>query len=952
MANKNLELISEKIRDDTLKDVLFNFNVDSPTFLSSDSEYISYFYNIMMISSAIIYKTYVYWKNTHSNKEQDKIIQEMQNSTLRVFNLLNQLYVSKNFDIDFVETLMTNIQIDLNVNSNNNALRIIGLEEFMRLNGNISKYFYWYKQSKLSSREDTVFTFDQFYDVIKSFKYLKDIKASETKHGTENKLKTLDIELEDINISLEDILLIKGDYVYILETFDFIDNKKTLDSELKDQVLILNYISIDATKKLTIKVYNINKNIEDTNGTVNIVEDLFIERFLDVYGIKQIQPKTSDAHFIKDYISFDNKYIKTFSIIISDCLTLKSKQKILLDYTRQYSNVFEHMKFKNSISNNVNNYQWDELVLFLLLEVGISKFLCYLLNNSIISIESITHQLKTTIGHRAIELIAEYEMTGKLSEQSVEVVVRNLINIATKLFSIDKVYYESSNYHESITDIINDTDNVLKKSSNYAIAFSKVTIKSLQLLSFLSIFYESLIVYAKIKSYWDMRLKGDWTPTYNEYKAKNIENLSKFSNAIELNKKNHIKYVELNKLEINQNYVLKAIELINQSFDDFIKINDNISSRDNVINIAFNNIIGRKEIFNSDQMNDYRNKIIEVYEKIGSKKIIKFTKDVLNDICKPILDFYNYIGGYKTDGRDIEACIYPITATYSNGVITEDGYRYSYFNISKNLDKDLVKVKMIIDGDFDFGEYYYCLPNVNRTAKLNINDKEEYTWVDPVLIPYECYKKDHYYDEKVELSIEVLEDKKDYEKVASLVFDSEVTAYTNLFGNKENAIKVLSKLFDNELSNYYKDNFYVLKCNKRIIGTTSMYRVLKKWNSDHIYKALRQCNLEVPSTINEAIMSFSDTFDDSMGDMYMISDVSIDNDYRRKGYATYLLQYLNNLARSEGKNTFLTVYKDNNAAIKLYTELGFIRYFVDYDNRGVGTKFDQGYYKMVMYNVV
>ena len=952
MPNKNLELINEKIRDNTLKDVLFNFNVDDPTFLSSDSEYIGYFYNVMMISATIIYKTYIFWKNNHTVKEQDKIIQEIPNSTLRVFNLLNQLYLSKNFDIDFVETLMTNIQIDLTLNSNNNSLMIIGLDEFMRLNNSISKYFYWYKQSKLSSREDTTFAFEQFYDVIKSFKYLKEIIVKEKTYSSENKLKTLDIKLEDVNITLKDVLLIKGDYIYILENFDFIDNKKFTDSLLKDQILILNYVSIDTTKKLTLKFYNSKNNFENSNGVINITEDLSIEQFLDTYGIKKLQPKSVDAHFIKDYISFDNKYIKMFSIIISDCLTLKAKQKILLDFNRQYSAVFEHMKFKNSISNNVNNYQWDEVVLFLLLEVGISKFLYYLFNNNIISIESITHQLKTTCGHRAIELITEYEMTGKLSEQSIDVIVRNIINIATKLFSIDKVYYESSNYHESITDIINETENILKKSNNYAIAFSKVTIKNLQVLSFLSIFYKSLTDYAKLKSYWDMKLKGEWTPTYNEYKAKNIENLNEFSKAIANNKKNYMKYVELNKYEINQEYVLKAIDLINQSFDDFIKINEEISSRDNSVNIAFNNIIGRKEVFSTDTINMLRNNIIDIYSKVGSKKNIRFTKELLIDILKPILEFYYFIGGYKNSNRDIESSIYPITATYSNGVITEDGYRYSYFNISKNLEKDLIKVKMIIDGDFDFGEYYYCLPNINRTAKLVINGKEEYTWVDPVLIPYECYKKDHYYDDKVDLSIDLLEDKKDYEKAASLIFDSEVIAYSNLFGNKENAIKVLSKLFDNEHSNYYKDNFYVLRCNNQIIGTASMYRNLKKWNSEYIYKAFRQCSIEPPSTIKEAIISFSDTFDDSMSDMYMISDVSINDEYKRKGYATYLLQFLNSVARREGKNTFLTVYKDNLGAIKLYTELGFVRYYIDYDNRGVGTKFDKGYYKMVMYNVV
>ena len=68
MANKNLELINEKIRDDALKNVLFNYNVDSPTFLSSNSEYINYFYNIMMVSAAVIYKAYIGWKNTRNAK--------------------------------------------------------------------------------------------------------------------------------------------------------------------------------------------------------------------------------------------------------------------------------------------------------------------------------------------------------------------------------------------------------------------------------------------------------------------------------------------------------------------------------------------------------------------------------------------------------------------------------------------------------------------------------------------------------------------------------------------------------------------------------------------------------------------------------------------------------------------------------------------------------------------
>ena len=80
MANKNLELINEKIRDDALKNVLFNYNVDSPTFLSSNSEYINYFYNIMMVSAAVIYKAYIDFSNfsdrniTHDDGTNIKLV--------------------------------------------------------------------------------------------------------------------------------------------------------------------------------------------------------------------------------------------------------------------------------------------------------------------------------------------------------------------------------------------------------------------------------------------------------------------------------------------------------------------------------------------------------------------------------------------------------------------------------------------------------------------------------------------------------------------------------------------------------------------------------------------------------------------------------------------------------------------------------------------------------------
>lgn len=242
---------------------------------------------------------------------------------------------------------------------------------------------------------------------------------------------------------------------------------------------------------------------------------------------------------------------------------------------------------------------------------------------------------------------------------------------------------------------------------------------------------------------------------------------------------------------------------------------------------------------------------------------------------------------------------------------------------------------------------------INSKEKKLVDGKEEIMWFSPAMIPYESYNNDYiYYDDNIKTDVEVLNNKEDYEKAAELIYNSEPIAYKNLFGSLDNAKKILPVLFENEQSNFYKGNYYVLKNENDIIAIIALYKSIKKWNNGYIEKAFIDAGITPPETINDAQKSFGDTFEDSINDMYMLNDLCVAEEYSGKRFGKYLFLYANNIAKRENRNTIFTVYADNKVAIKMYTDLGAIKFLSDFDNRGEGKKFDKEYYKMVMYNVV
>jgi ribosomal protein S18 acetylase RimI-like enzyme len=126
---------------------------------------------------------------------------------------------------------------------------------------------------------------------------------------------------------------------------------------------------------------------------------------------------------------------------------------------------------------------------------------------------------------------------------------------------------------------------------------------------------------------------------------------------------------------------------------------------------------------------------------------------------------------------------------------------------------------------------------------------------------------------------------------------------------------------------------------------------MPRWDSEQVVRAFYDCKIELPETAKNSYMYFEDTFNDTKANMYEVCDICVDKNYRRKGYGKFILNNINEIAKENGRDLMITVYKDNNKAISLYTQLGFLLYHNDYDNRGIGSNPNSEYLKMIKYNV-
>lgn len=977
----DLKTLKTYLCDDNLKTIIFEGNkeVREGWCLNNGQFSIHCFSNLMVFFTFLVYKIYLKKKREFDKSvNRERNLQEFSNSLIRLMNFFDSFYTEKNMSLDLFESTILNLEIDFRIAFNKGFLDWLQISRFFNFPKNdntLSLYFYELKKSKINPKKEHSFTYEKFCEVLKMFPILMDIKIDFERYSTTKYNKIIVSFTNDAyeKVELDEFLLHApvNNSLYYMDNF-VIDDPRVLDeNQKKHQALIATYLLVPANRNLKLfKLYFCDttcyKPAEPLTGQDAIVvgetliEDIFVK-----YGMVDLPFIERKSLFFKDYMFFNNKYIKNLAYIIADSLNNEARKDIRRKYSK-YETIFKRLGFDFETDNF--NIQWDEIIIFLLLEDGIYDFLVYLLVEKYIDYEKIHLEFQMRFGDQVKNITERYftianptiNIQSKTRHNIAKAHARAIILLATKLFAENNFELSTNYVPLAINDLMDDIKEICAINStrnNNLSLISRLTYvfnKIVSINHFMVAFYQALIEYEryyKVNEYPDSSSEKKESMTYDQYKELKENCLKTFTTEY----KSRIKELEsessLLQIKGYDNQYFKIIkEAITNSFDTLIDFNTEVSQRNTEKNELLFDILGQRFLFDNEDMIQCKNSFIKIINEMNYSSKEKITQFDIDHIEKTALSYLEYLRDgsfFKTS--NIEDAIYPVIGSYSHGVVSRDGYRYSYVTVNHGKDMVQEKVKLVSEESLNFGEAYYCIPNINRIANIPTEKEEiERIWISPIIIPYYALSSNI----KAEISNQF--DSKDYDKISELIFQTDEKIYSNLFGNLENAKKVFPILFTSRFHNnslFYKDNIYVTRIKNEshynIVAIATFYKTAPIWNTSAMIQAFNEAKVSFPPTFNDACQYFEKAFSMSIGNNCLISDLCVDSELRSRGYGSFIIKQLFKEAEKEGKNLILIAYKDNKKALRFYNSLGFVSYSEDKDSRGANST-NQEEYRMLI----
>lgn len=971
------EMIERYLPDDNLKTLIFEGDNEDSTFLQDEQDSIRYFSNLVVFITFVMYRIFIDTKlifNQKTSSEKTEEINNFSNSLIRLFNFFNNFYIEKNMSVEVFEGAILNLEIDYKINSDNKGFidwtKTRDFFNFQKDDNNLGNYFYELKKYRVSKRYKHSFTYEKFIGVLKRFPILTDMKVSFVDFY-DQKYKKVQIDFVGNTyspINLDDfILIVRDTNIYYLDGLEIDDPRQFNAKGRKDQAIITSYqpisnnriIGKQANSYIKFALCDSEYYEPQYPQTVKIVGPTLVEDTMVKYNFIAIPAVQMPALFFKDYMFFNNKYIKYLSYIISDSLPLATKQEIRNRYYAKYGDIFNRLGFNFNFDNF--NIRWDEIITFLLLEEGIYDFLKYLLSNNFIEYNAIMAEFKMRFGEKIDFLKSKYQaisnpistlhLKNKLNK--VSAYAKGIILLATKLLA-EYDFDISTNYTPlAINDIIEDITDVCSHKTPRGCSISnvnKITYifkKIINLNYFLVVFYKGILKYQlhnKLNEYSFALTDKNETLKYNKYFEFKKNCLNAFTEEVKKQNKKYNSEIDLLKIHTtDKNYLDMLKESVIKSFDELIEFNKSLSIRGSEQNELLFDVLGQRYLFLEEDIDKCKATFINWFNMMRQSFISNHSVDLVGDIALSYLE-------YLKDGRfektnKIEDAIYPVIGSYSNGVVSRDGYRYSYVKVNHGKDGNQESVKLVSEETLNFGESYYCVPNINRIANIPIDENNiERIWISPIIIPYDAV----YPNTEAKFSNTI--NPSDYDKVSELIYYTDEKIYQNLFGNLENAKKVLPILFEDKKKMYnslfYKDNIYVARVEdtngeSKVVAMAILYKVLPEWSPVIVKQAFYEAGIPLPETYEDANIYFTNAFSSAIGNNCLISDICVDPECRNLGYASFMINKLFKEAEKEGKNLILIVYEDNTKAFSLYNKLGFIPYATDADGRGHADEVNQ-----------
>ena len=161
-------------------------------------------------------------------------------------------------------------------------------------------------------------------------------------------------------------------------------------------------------------------------------------------------------------------------------------------------------------------------------------------------------------------------------------------------------------------------------------------------------------------------------------------------------------------------------------------------------------------------------------------------------------------------------------------------------------------------------------------------------------------------------------------EIAGLIYDTDRYIYQGMFGSRQNAIKVIPTLLSgNEDRMFRLSNLYVAVMEEEIVGLILWVKGKLQWNLGVLCEVLRNLGIESPEYLNEVYSQYLSRYDSTDNyEKISLLNVCVDKKKRNAGIGRRLLMSF--LEKHPKEDMELCVLKDNEGAVKLYQDCGFL----------------------------
>lgn len=161
-------------------------------------------------------------------------------------------------------------------------------------------------------------------------------------------------------------------------------------------------------------------------------------------------------------------------------------------------------------------------------------------------------------------------------------------------------------------------------------------------------------------------------------------------------------------------------------------------------------------------------------------------------------------------------------------------------------------------------------------------------------------------------------------KVSSLIYDTNPSVYSAMFGDREAALAIMSDVLTNDSDRVFcADNCYVAAIDERVMGVVLWVRGLVDWDSDSLERIAARRGIDLPNSLSVAAESYfeNSAFGSAANDVIILG-VCTDASYRRLGIGEALLRSFIGMLEP-GSKLRLCVSREDVATISLCRKMGF-----------------------------